>query len=250
MMGQLNYLTTRKTSPSARNKRGRSMIKNKGINLQAVKREDQFFFYVPQCPRCRGAWARYDGALGYQSLICKRCGLDIGDIKPTVDAHEGDDLATYSQTFAEVLNLLREVAAVMPDDEGGISLNPQDVQRINAVLEKYKGIDAPDSDEKRARIAANLRRQIAWLEDFCKRWESWEDGAQDQATEAALCDEIEKFCKAEGLQHRSADENKARPVHTLDAETTHSGAEVKFSIECDVETALLIGALLKDRVKK
>lgn len=32
-----------------------------------------------KCPKCGGAMLFYDGCLGYESIVCKRCGYDVND---------------------------------------------------------------------------------------------------------------------------------------------------------------------------
>lgn len=55
---------------------------------------DQRAFYIQldRCPFCGGRWRHYDGALGYESLICERCRFDIQGVKaigaPLFDATE------------------------------------------------------------------------------------------------------------------------------------------------------------------
>jgi len=34
----------------------------------------------PVCPEDGSPWQFYDGALGYESLTCPQCGMDINDI--------------------------------------------------------------------------------------------------------------------------------------------------------------------------
>lgn len=34
---------------------------------------------IPVCPVCGGEWRYHDGFLGYESLLCSKCGLDIND---------------------------------------------------------------------------------------------------------------------------------------------------------------------------
>ena len=36
---------------------------------------------VESCPLCNGKWRFYDGALGYENLVCKNCNFDIQEIK-------------------------------------------------------------------------------------------------------------------------------------------------------------------------
>ena len=40
-----------------------------------------FKVVMPTCPLCQGKWVYYDGALGYESLICEVCRFDINEIK-------------------------------------------------------------------------------------------------------------------------------------------------------------------------
>lgn len=47
-----------------------------------------FFLVVKCCPLCSGKWRKYDGALGYESLTCERCGFDINEIKITAQKKE------------------------------------------------------------------------------------------------------------------------------------------------------------------
>lgn len=35
----------------------------------------------PVCPECGGKWQDYHGLLGYESLQCRRCDLDINDLE-------------------------------------------------------------------------------------------------------------------------------------------------------------------------
>ncbi len=39
----------------------------------------------PVCPTDGSAWSFYDGALGYESLTCPTCGIDINDITRITD---------------------------------------------------------------------------------------------------------------------------------------------------------------------
>ena len=39
----------------------------------------------PVCPECGKLWTYYDGALGYESLSCKFCDIDIADIEAAED---------------------------------------------------------------------------------------------------------------------------------------------------------------------
>lgn len=70
--------------------------------------------------------------------IYERQGMTRSDAQGVVDAEDIKEGQKKQKGFAELLGLLQEVAAVMPDDEGGISLNPADVRRINKTLKKYK----------------------------------------------------------------------------------------------------------------
>jgi len=42
---------------------------------------------IKACPQCgdTGRWKYYDGCLGYESLVCAKCGLDVNDIKIVVN---------------------------------------------------------------------------------------------------------------------------------------------------------------------
>jgi transcription initiation factor TFIIIB Brf1 subunit/transcription initiation factor TFIIB len=35
----------------------------------------------PTCPKCGGKWVYYDGAMGYESMVCNKCGVDIADFR-------------------------------------------------------------------------------------------------------------------------------------------------------------------------
>ena len=50
-----------------------------------------FNVVVPDCPLCHSQWIYYDGALGYESLVCNKCRFDINEIKITTD-QKGDNM--------------------------------------------------------------------------------------------------------------------------------------------------------------
>lgn len=39
------------------------------------------FIYIPFCPKCGCKFEYYSGCLGYESMVCPKCKLDIQDIK-------------------------------------------------------------------------------------------------------------------------------------------------------------------------
>jgi uncharacterized protein (DUF983 family) len=51
------------------------------IEAKAVGEQIEVRIVVEKCPHCGGEWKWYDGCLGYESLVCKKCGLDIQDIR-------------------------------------------------------------------------------------------------------------------------------------------------------------------------
>lgn len=52
-----------------------------------MKPEAVYKIKMSVCPCCRwdGKWIRYDGCVGYESLICPKCLLDVNDINIEVN---------------------------------------------------------------------------------------------------------------------------------------------------------------------
>ena len=48
-----------------------------------MEKQQVYTVKISTCPCCgwTGKWIYYDGALGYESLICPKCRLDVNDIK-------------------------------------------------------------------------------------------------------------------------------------------------------------------------
>lgn len=78
--------------------------------MKTDKRE--FKICVPACPLCRGAWSHYDGALGYESLRCARCGFDIGEIKISIaEQISEEEEARRGALLAEVFGVNKDTSS-------------------------------------------------------------------------------------------------------------------------------------------
>lgn len=95
-----------------------------------------------KCPKCGGAWKFYDGALGYESQVCSKCGVDINDlqngadekssamVKDWLQKHKGDreGLAKWMRdslrlgSIEECRELIRESVGVENEDDELVSL--------------------------------------------------------------------------------------------------------------------------------
>ena len=71
----------------------------------------------PVCPNCGGEWEYYDGSLGYESLKCNVCNIDINDLLYTT---VGDLLSVVKEQ--EVKDVLRRLSVEICNENKEASL--------------------------------------------------------------------------------------------------------------------------------